>query len=151
MFDLESDEMTVLLPNDSLTFTFHKTFSNRTSSLKLNNFCTRSFWIQCLIYKMTKLLLFEKMTAQLSHLIPYFHIANILLHLNQTSSGCGLALMGKCLNRIPQDNIGQYYCHTRLHLGFSAKLRIWQVSACKMEPQSGFMIYTYESQRSFCS
>ena len=30
-----------------------------------------------------------------------------------------------------------YFCHTRLHLGFSAK----QVSACKMEPQSGFMIY----------
>ena len=29
------------------------------------------------------------------------------------------------------------YCHTRLHLGFSAKLRIWQVSACNMEPLSG--------------
>ena len=28
-------------------------------------------------------------------------------------------------------------CHTRLHLRFSAKLRIWQVPACKMEPQSG--------------
>ena len=26
------------------------------------------------------------------------------------------------------------YCHTRLHLGFSAQLRILQVSACKMEP-----------------
>ena len=26
-------------------------------------------------------------------------------------------------------------CHTQLHLGFSANLRIWQVSACKMEPQ----------------
>ena len=24
-----------------------------------------------------------------------------------------------------------------LNLGFSAKLRIWQVSSCKMEPQSG--------------
>ena len=32
------------------------------------------------------------------------------------------------------------YCHTRLHLGFSAKLRIWQVSACKMEPRSGIII-----------
>ena len=31
-------------------------------------------------------------------------------------------------------------CHTRLHLGYSAKLRIWQVSACKMEPQSGTII-----------
>ena len=29
------------------------------------------------------------------------------------------------------------YCHTRLHLGFSAMLRIWQVPACKMEQQSG--------------
>ena len=28
MFDLESDEMTVLLPNDSLTFTFYVTLSN---------------------------------------------------------------------------------------------------------------------------
>ena len=26
-----------------------------------------------------------------------------------------------------------------LHLGFSAKLRIWQVSACKMEPRSGYI------------
>ena len=31
------------------------------------------------------------------------------------------------------------YCHTRLHLGFSAKLRIWQASACKMEPRSGII------------
>ena len=31
------------------------------------------------------------------------------------------------------------YCHTRLHLGFSAKLRIWQVPACKMEPRSGII------------
>ena len=31
------------------------------------------------------------------------------------------------------------YCHTRLHLGFSAKLRIWQASACKMEPRSGYI------------
>ena len=33
-----------------------------------------------------------------------------------------------------------HYCRTRLHLGFSAKLRIWQVSACKMEPRSGTKI-----------
>ena len=31
----------------------------------------------------------------------------------------------------------QRYCHTRLHLGFSVKQRIWQVPACKMEPRSG--------------
>ena len=35
----------------------------------------------------------------------------------------------------------KYNCHTRLHLGFSAKLRIWQVSACKMEPRSGMIMY----------
>ena len=27
-----------------------------------------------------------------------------------------------------------------LHLGFSAKLRIWQLSACKMKPRSGTII-----------
>ena len=32
-----------------------------------------------------------------------------------------------------------YYCHTRLHLGFSAKLRIEQESSCKMEPRSGII------------
>ena len=26
------------------------------------------------------------------------------------------------------------FCNTRLHLGFSAKLKIWQVSACKTSP-----------------
>ena len=31
------------------------------------------------------------------------------------------------------------YGHTRLNLGFSAKLRIWQVPACKMEPRSGII------------
>ena len=31
------------------------------------------------------------------------------------------------------------YCHTRLHLGFSAKLSIWQVTGCKMEPRSGYI------------
>ena len=35
-----------------------------------------------------------------------------------------------------------------LHLGFSAKLRIWQVSACKMEPQSGTIITGPASQPS---
>ena len=27
-----------------------------------------------------------------------------------------------------------------LHLGFSAKLRIWQVPTCKMEPRSGYIM-----------
>ena len=30
-------------------------------------------------------------------------------------------------------------CHTLLHLGFSAKLKIQQVLTCKMEPQSGII------------
>ena len=34
------------------------------------------------------------------------------------------------------DNSNHSYCHTRLHLGFSAKLKIWQVPSCKMEPRS---------------
>ena len=33
-----------------------------------------------------------------------------------------------------------------LHLGFSAKLKIWQVSACKMEPRSGTIITDWASQ-----
>ena len=32
------------------------------------------------------------------------------------------------------------YCQTRLHLGFSAKLGVWQDSAFKMEPRSGIII-----------
>ena len=37
------------------------------------------------------------------------------------------------------------FCHTRLHLGYSARLRIWQVPACKMEPRSGiiFLLKTH--------
>ena len=31
------------------------------------------------------------------------------------------------------------YCHSRLNLGFLAKLRIFQASACKMEPWSGII------------
>ena len=32
------------------------------------------------------------------------------------------------------------YFHTGLHVGFSAKLRIWQAPTCKMEPRSGIII-----------
>ena len=38
----------------------------------------------------------------------YLQVADFLLHLNQTWSGWGLALMGKCPNGVPLDNIGQY-------------------------------------------
>ena len=36
--------------------------------------------------------------------------------------------------------LGQGIVTLGLHLEFSAKLRIWQVSACKMEPRSGTKI-----------
>ena len=32
-------------------------------------------------------------------------------------------------------------CHTPLHFGFSAMLRIWHVQACKMEPQVSFILW----------
>jgi hypothetical protein len=32
------------------------------------------------------------------------------------------------------------FCHTRPYLGISAKLKIWDVSACKIGPQSGISI-----------
>ena len=34
-----------------------------------------------------------------------------------------------------------HYSHIRLHLGFPAMLKIWQVPACKMEPQRGIIIW----------
>ena len=54
-------------------------------------------------------------------------------------------LVGGRLRR-PQTKMGissgpMTYCHTRLHLGFEAMLKIWQVPACKMEPQRGIIIY----------
>ena len=36
--------------------------------------------------------------------------------------------------------VPQLFCHTRLHLGYSARLRIWQVPTCKMEPRSGIIV-----------
>ena len=33
------------------------------------------------------------------------------------------------------------YCRTRLHLGYSAKLKIWQVPVCKMEPRSAYKMH----------
>ena len=47
-----------------------------------------------------------------------------------------LLVVGK---KITNKLLKESYCHTRLHLGFSAKLRIWQVPACKMEPRSGII------------
>ena len=41
---------------------------------------------------------------------------------------------------MPLTFLPSHFCHTRLHLGFSANLRIWQVSACKMEPQRGIIL-----------
>ena len=42
MFSLESDEMTALWPNDSLTFTFYATFSN--SIPNWTTFVKEVFW-----------------------------------------------------------------------------------------------------------
>ena len=36
--------------------------------------------------------------------------------------------------------LGQGIVTLGLHLEFSAKLRIWQVPTCKMEPQSGIIL-----------
>ena len=48
-----------------------------------------------------------------------------------------------CQVKFSQEKLGQVWfnsnCHTRLHLGFSAKLKILQVPACKMEPRSGYI------------
>ena len=45
---------------------------------------------------------------------------------------------------LPEQNLLKFWillnCHTRLHLGSSAKLRIWHVPACKMEPQRGIIL-----------
>ena len=38
------------------------------------------------------------------------------------------------------------YCHIRLHLVFSALLKILQIAACKMEPRSGTIITEPASQ-----
>ena len=41
------------------------------------------------------------------------------------------------------------FCHTRLHLGFSAKLKIWHVPACKVEPQNGIIFCLKPADRLF--
>ena len=60
----------------------------------------------------------------------------IYLHLNayirvQYSYECSYKWSSICSYKFSYE-----CCHTRLHLKFSAKLKIWQVPACKMEPQS---------------
>ena len=40
----------------------------------------------------------------------------------------------------------QCCCHTRLHLGFSTKLKIWQVPTCKMDPWSGIILWIVTHQ-----
>ena len=46
-----------------------------------------------------------------------------------------------CFAKKLLDDNSLFFATLGLHLGFSAKLNMRQVSACKMEPQSGFMIY----------
>ena len=48
-------------------------------------------------------------------------------------------MSGRCLEGVWKVS-GRFLegvCHTRIHLGFSAKLIIWQVPTCNMEPRSG--------------
>ena len=40
----------------------------------------------------------------------------------------------------------QCCCHTQLHLGFSTKLKIWQVPTCKMDPWSGIILWIVTHQ-----
>ena len=61
------------------------------------------------------------------NLWTFFNSENWLVDKNQLFTCLGFHL----------DQTGPFYCHTRLHLGFSANLRIRQVPACKMEPRSG--------------
>ena len=61
MISLESDKMTVLLTNYSLTLTLYETFSN--SMPKMNIFSQTIFLIQGLALKVTKWLLCDEMTA----------------------------------------------------------------------------------------
>ena len=51
--------------------------------------------------------------------------------------GLKIILSPKFFNK----NFWTQNCLTELHLRFSAKLRIGQVSACKMEPQSGLIFW----------
>ena len=49
-----------------------------------------------------------------------------------------------CCNQV-LSTLGKHInCHIRLNLGFSAKLRIWQFPACKMEPLCG-IIFNHET------
>ena len=50
--------------------------------------------------------------------------------------------MGLCLiSQEPRDgNAKTIFATLGLYLRFSAKLKIWQIPACKMEPQSGYIM-----------
>ena len=83
------------------------------------------FATQCYMY------LLQVVNAS-SNFFIYFFAGNQFKH--------SLAKISRCGNDERDKNIpGLIYCHTRLHLGFSAKLRIWQVPASKMEPRSGII------------
>ena len=81
MNSLESDKMTALWESDCLTFTFY---------------CILAYLHTCIIAYMH--------TCMLSylHIYPFFSASE------SDWSGRGLALIGKCPNRMSLDNIGQY-------------------------------------------
>ena len=79
--------------------------------------------------------------------LGYIHALDSLgLVLKNCRFGSGLSLVLKNLAVFEPDLVSsdgsQYcnFCHDRLHIGFSAKPGIWQVSACKMEPRRGIII-----------
>ena len=84
------------------------------------------------------ILIFIWISSKCSHECSYM---NVYLHLNayiivQYSYECSHKWSSKCSYKFSYE-----CCHTRLHLKFSAKLKIWQVPACKMEPQSGKIMW----------
>ena len=62
MLSLKSDEMTDFLTKWRLNYHFLLDILKKHA--KLNNFCKRSFWIQCLVQKVMKWLFCDHMTAE---------------------------------------------------------------------------------------
>ena len=88
---------------------------------------------------MTPWLSFAYKLKKMFFTTPYFSPSlSTILATNQTPTCPG----DVCVHRTPLEtpvNFLYCFCHTRFHLGFSSKLRIWKVSSCKVEPRSGII------------
>ena len=92
------------------------------------------------------------------NLLTFIHLCYHLLKLVEFINNCFayvkylltfIGMTDRCCSWSPlwwsttgNDDSGHYLCpysHTQLH-GFSAKLEIWQVPACKMEPHCGIIL-----------